>query len=312
MRIISSVMNLHRIHRVAKLTGLSKDVIRVWERRFGILKPTRGTNRYRNYSDDDVALLRYLKEHLDAGASIGDLAQLGREELLTRLRTILPRAAFVDNTFARLLRELISALNPLDRVTFEKRLNGAVAVVPFEEALHGILLPLQEQVGQRWHSGLTDIATEHYVTNQIRQKLYAAMNQLPVAEFGAKIIVACPPGEEHDIGALAVAYRCRVRGCRVYYLGANLPIASLGKLCREAEPDLTILSIPSSLAEHTLTELIEALIREVSPSSTILVGGNGALASRDQLERSHIHVLASFNALDDALDQATRRLAIPK
>ena len=310
--ILVTVMNLHRIHRVAKLTGLSKDVIRVWERRFGILKPTRGTNRYRNYSDDDVALLRYLKEQLDAGASIGDLAQLGREELLTRLRTILPRAAFVDNTFARLLRELISALNPLDRVTFEKRLNGAVAVVPFEEALHGILLPLQEQVGQRWHSGLTDIATEHYVTNQIRQKLYAAMNQLPVAEFGAKIIVACPPGEEHDIGALAVAYRCRVRGCRVYYLGANLPIASLGKLCREAEPDLTILSIPSSLAEHTLTELIEALIREVSPSSTVLVGGNGALASRDQLERSHIHVLASFNALDDALDQATRRLAIPK
>ena len=73
-------MNTHRIHRVAKLTGLSRDVIRVWERRFGLLKPTRGANRYRNYSDEDVALLRYLKQQLDAGASIGDLAKLGREE----------------------------------------------------------------------------------------------------------------------------------------------------------------------------------------------------------------------------------------
>ena len=207
-------MNAHRIHRVAKLTGLSRDVIRVWERRFGLVKPTRGANRYRNYSDDDVALLRYLKEQLDTGASIGDLARVGREELVNRLRAAAPRAAIVDNTFDRLLRELLSALNPLDRVMFEKRLNGAVAVVPFEEALHGILLPLQEQVGQLWHDERINIAVEHYATNQIQQKMYAAINQLPVAEFGAKVVIACPPGEEHDIAALAVAYRCRVRGCR--------------------------------------------------------------------------------------------------
>ncbi|NGZ99330.1 MAG: hypothetical protein CV089_25015 [Nitrospira sp. WS110] len=112
-------MNVHRIHRVAKLTGLSRDVIRVWERRFGLLKPTRGANRYRNYSDEDVALLRYLKEQLDAGASIGDLARVGREELMNRVRAATPRATIVDNTFNRLLRELLSALEPLDRVTFE-------------------------------------------------------------------------------------------------------------------------------------------------------------------------------------------------
>src|SRR5512141_1141494 len=98
-------MNNHRIHRVAKLTGLSKDVIRVWERRFGVLKPTRGANRYRNYSDEDVALLRYLKDQLDAGGSIGDLARLGREELLNRMRAASPRTSFIDNTFDRLLRE---------------------------------------------------------------------------------------------------------------------------------------------------------------------------------------------------------------
>jgi hypothetical protein len=94
-------------------------------------------------------------------------------------------------------------------------------------------------------------------------------------------------------------------------LGANLPIPSLGKLCSEAEPDLTILSVPSALPENRATELIEALIRDVRPSSNIFVGGNGALVSRDQFERSHIHVLNNFNALDDRLDQVTRRLTIP-
>ena len=304
-------MNTHRIHRVAKLTGLSRDVIRVWERRFDLLKPTRGANRYRNYSDEDVALLRYLKQQLDAGESIGDLARVGREELINRLRAAAPRTTVVDNTFDRLLRELLSALEPLDRVMFEKRLNGAVAVVPFEEALHGILLPLQERVGHLWHSGRIDIAVEHYVTGQIKQKLYAAMNQLPVAEFGATVVVACPPGEEHDLAALAVAYRCRMRGCRVYYLGANVPVLSLSKLCREVAPDLTILSITIALPNPLATDLIQALIRDVAPVSKVLAGGRGAEAMRQHFADSPIELLETFGDLDEMLEQFTRRFPIP-
>ena len=300
-------MNTHRIHRVAKITSLSKDVIRVWERRFGLLKPTRGANRYRNYSDEDIALLRFLKEQLDAGGSIGELAKLGREELLGRARASAPRVSFVDNTFSRLLRELLSTLNPFDRVIFEKRLNGAVAVVPFEEALHGILLPLQEQVGQLWHENQIDVAIEHYVTKQIQQKIFSAMNQLPVAEFGAKVVVACPPGEEHDIAALTVAYRCRVRGCRVHYLGANVPIASLANLCGKVEPDLTIMSFPLALSEDKATELVQALADEVSPVSNLAVGGHGALAMRDLFVKYNITVLEDFAELDHRLDRLMRK-----
>jgi MerR family transcriptional regulator, light-induced transcriptional regulator len=300
-------MNTYKIHRVAKLTGLSKDVIRVWERRFGLLKPTRGANRYRNYSDEDVALLRFLKEQLDAGGSIGELAKLGREELLGRARASAPRVSFVDNAFSRLLRELLSTLNPFNRVTFEKRLNGAVAVVPFEEALHGILLPLQEQVGQLWHEAQIDVAIEHYVTKQIQQKMFSAMNQLPVAEFGAKVVVACPPGEEHDIAALTVAYRCRVRGCRVYYLGANVPIASLTNLCGKVEPDLTIISFPLALSDDQATELVQALADEVSPVSNLAVGGHGAIAMRHLFVKSNIKIVEDFADLDSQLDRLIRQ-----
>jgi DNA-binding transcriptional MerR regulator len=300
-------MNTHRIQRVAKLTGLSKDVIRIWERRFELLKPTRGANRYRNYSDEDVALLKFLKEQLDAGGSIGELAKLGREELLGRARAAAPRVSFVDNTFSRLLRELLSTLNPLNRVIFEKRLNGAVAVVPFEEALHGILLPLQEQVGQLWHDAQIDVAIEHYVTKHIQQKIFSAMNQLPVAEFGAKVVVACPPGEEHDIAALTVAYRCRVRGCRVYYLGANVPVASLANLCGKVEPDLTIMSFPLALSDDQATELVQALADEVSPVSNLAVGGHGAIAMRHLFVKSNIKIVEDFADLDSKLDRLIRQ-----
>lgn len=300
-------MNAHRIHRVAKLTGLSRDVIRVWERRFEIIKPTRGANRYRNYSDEDVALLRFLKEQLDAGGSIGELSKLGREELLNRARASAPQVSFVDNVFSRLLQELLSSLNPFNRVIFEKRLNGAVAVIPFEEALHGILLPLQEQVGQLWHDGHLDVAIEHYVTRQIQQKIFSAMNQLPVAEYGAKVVVACPPGEEHDIAAFAVAYRCRVRGCRVHYLGANVPLGSLAKICEEVEPDLTIMSFPVALSEANAAELVQTLANEVRPASDLAVGGHGALAMRDLFMKYNITVLENFADLDHLLNRLMRQ-----
>ena len=306
-RIGSLNMNTHRIHRVAKLTGLSRDVIRVWERRFEILKPTRGANRYRNYSDEDVALLRFLKEQLDAGGSIGELSKLGREELLSRARASAPHVSLVEGAFSRLLQELLSSLSPFNRVMFEKRLNGAVAVIPFEEALHGILLPLQEQVGQRWHDGELNVAIEHYVTRQVQQKIFSAMNQLPVAEFGAKVVVACPPDEEHDIAAFAVAYRCRVRGCRVHYLGANVPIVSLTKLCDQVEPDLTIMSFPVALPEANATELVHTLAAEVIPASDLAVGGQGALAMRDLFMNYNITVLENFDELDHRLDRLMRQ-----
>ena len=163
-------MNTHRIHRVAKLTGLSRDVIRVWERRYGLVKPSRSANRYRIYSDEEVALLRYVKNEMDKGQSIGDLIAVGREKLLASASRVAAAEAVASPPYERVLHELVSTLEPLNRNSFERRLNGAVAVIPFEEALYGILLPLQTRVGQLWHDGQLGVAVEHYVTNQVRQK----------------------------------------------------------------------------------------------------------------------------------------------
>jgi len=162
-------------------------------------------------------------------------------------------------------------------------------------------------VGQLWHDGHIGIAVEHYVTSQIQQKIFSAMNQLPVAEFGATVVVACPPGEEHDIAALAVAYQCRVRGCRVYYLGANVPIAALVKLCHEVKPDLTIISCPIVRAEDKAAELIQALVEDVSPVSDVAVGGHGALAVRDRFVNSGIAVLDDFRDLENRLNRLMRK-----
>ncbi len=150
-------MNTHRIHRVAKLTGLSKDVIRVWERRYGLVKPSRSSNRYRQYSDEEVALLRFVKAQIEQGATIGALAVEGHDSLVARMRIATPVSAEDQKPHERLLDDLMGSLAPLDKAGFERRLNGAVAVIPFEEAVQRILLPLQRRIGELWHEGRLNI-----------------------------------------------------------------------------------------------------------------------------------------------------------
>lgn len=296
-----SIMNTHRIHRVAKLTGLSRDVIRVWERRYGLIKPLRGSNRYRIYTDEDVALLRYVREEMEKGNSIGDMAAMGRDTLLARMRETALSQPIPESPYERLLSELLAALDPFDRVTFERRLNGAVAVIPFEEALLRILLPLQERVGELWHEGRLNIAVEHYVTKQVQQKLFAVMNQLPVREDGPKVVVACPSGQGHEIGAQTIAYRCGVRGCRVYYLGPNVPVSALADICTQVRPDLLLLSVTIAFPEKEAAMLARSFAEEVGSVCPVAAGGKGALAMQEIFEREKIEVIDDFSALERRL-----------
>ena len=293
-------MNIHRIHRVAKLTGLSKDVIRIWERRYGLVKPSRSSNRYREYSDEEVALLRFVKAQMEQGATIGSLAVEGHDSLVARMRIATPVSAEDQKPHERLLDDLMGSLDPLDKAGFERRLNGAVAVIPFEEAVQRILLPLQRRIGELWHQGLLDIAVEHYVTKIVQQKLFSVMNQLPVNESGPRVLIACPEGETHEIGAQAVAYIAATKGCHVYYLGPNLPSSDLVIFCEKIKPDLVLLSLTEVKPEAAALQQLEEL-EQLATRWSVAVGGQGARAIGDRLRDSKIELLDDLTALHSRL-----------
>ena len=293
-------MNTHRIHRVAKLTGLSKDVIRVWERRYGLVKPSRSSNRYREYRDEEVALLRFVKAQMEQGATIGSLAAEGHDSLVVRMRVATPVSAEDQKPHERLLDDLMGSLDPLDKAGFERRLNGAVAVIPFEEAVQRILLPLQRRIGELWHQGLLDIAVEHYVTKIVQQKLFSVMNQLPVNESGPRVLIACPEGETHEIGAQAVAYIAAIKGCHVYYLGPNLPSSDLVIFCEKIKPDLVLLSLTEVKPEAAALQQLKEL-EQLATRWSVAVGGQGARAIGDRLRDSKIELLDDLTALHSRL-----------
>jgi len=293
-------MNLHRIHRVAKLTGLSKDVIRVWERRYGLVKPSRSSNRYREYSDEEVALLRFVKDQMEQGATIGGLAAEGHDALVARMRIATPVSPQEEKPHERLLDDLIGSLDPLDKAGFERKLNGAVAVIPFEEALHRILLPLQCRIGELWHKGRLKVGIEHYVTKLVQQKLFSVMNQMPVNELGPRVLIACAEGELHEIGAQAAAYIAATHGCQVYYLGPDLPTSELLSFCERITPDLVLLSLTDAQTEAAALQHIKNL-EQLASRWSLAVGGQGARAIEPLLRNSKIELLDDFNALHSRL-----------
>jgi methanogenic corrinoid protein MtbC1 len=247
-----------------------------------------------------VALLRFLKEELDQGQTIGALAVEGRASLLERMRASSTPKTEELAPHITLLDELVSQLEPLDKTRFEQKLNGAVAVIPFDEAVQRILLPLQRRVGELWHEGRVNVAIEHYVTKVVQQKLFAAMNQLPMNQSGPRILVACPEGESHEIGAQAAAYLASARGCQVYYLGPSLPGSHLLALCKRVKPELVLLSLTEIKSDGAARHLLHDL-ESVAAQWAVAIGGQGARAIEHLLRESKIELLDDLTALDNRL-----------
>lgn len=294
-------MPLCRIHRFSTLTGLTTHVIRAWEKRYGLVNPTRGLNRYRLYSDEDVLLFRYLKTETQKGSSIGDLSHLGREELLRRMnkeQVSVPRQLTPSEP---LITELIASIQNYSWAEFQRQLNGALAVIPFEESLLTFLLPLLERVGQLWHAGKITVGQEHFVTQHIQQKISSAMNQLRMPAHGPACVVCCPAKEHHEVGAQVVAYWCLARGFPTFYLGADLPMIELGKFCAQIRPLLTLISLSTPLPDPE--PFVIELNYHVKPYAPIGIGGGGAIHAQSLFEREGIRVVPDLFELEKLLDR---------
>ena len=297
-------MKTFRINQVAKITGLSKEVLRVWEKRYRLLSPERGPNRYRLYKEQDVDLLKFLVREIEQGQSIGELASLGKDEILARLREggneepeTLPRD--------QILVELEKYLLPLDPLAFEKRLNDLMVLLPFEEVFNRVLVPLQIRVGELWFDGKLDISIEHYVTAQVKQKLFAAMNMIGIEQRGPKVLIACPPWELHEIGAQVLAYFCATRKCRVIFLGANLPLVNLIHFSSLTKPDVVILSCTSDIGQNKA----KAFFTELSPQTKTLcpvwAGGQGVRGMEPIFEKANIKIVNDLKVLEKLLTELT-------
>jgi methanogenic corrinoid protein MtbC1 len=254
------------IAALARRTGVQPDTLRKWEHRYGVIRPQRTPGGQRRYSDSDVARVEWLKARLAEGYRIGEAAELlgstdlgGAPQSTEQLR---------DALFARVQASEASSI--------EQVLAQAFGMVTVEEALTEVIVPVLERVGNAWAEGELSVAQEHLASSVIRAHLERLLTDARGALRGVAVL-ACSPGEHHELGLLMLAILLRADGWQVAYLGANTPVADAARLAEQLDARYLCLSATMS---DKLTGLVDGVTATKLRDETTLVVGGTALDER--------------------------------
>jgi methanogenic corrinoid protein MtbC1 len=272
-------MGTYRMKAVSQMTGIRSELLRMWERRYGLFKPQRAGNRYREFDDEDVRLLLYLREQIEAGRSIGELASEGREALLRRITKATEPG---ERSAPTVVDELLQAAHELDKRQLDARLAELIACTPFLTLLTTVLTPVMHRLGDAWTRDETSIASVLLMTELIRARLLAMLQSTAPHHAAPVLLCACLPGESHELGLLTFAYTMQQEGWHAYYLGCNLPLAALQEAGERIQPALVALSLtyaPDAARSMATLHQIDAGIAALYPTC---IGG--------QIVEGHAHL----------------------
>ena len=209
-----------RIGELSKRSGVSPELLRAWERRYGLLLPTRSAGGLRLYSQADLERVRVMREHLDAGLAAAQAATLA---MRADTAEPAPTAALSPSAMRE---DLAAALDHFDEPRAQAILDRVLAAVTVDTLLGEVILPYLRELGDRWERGEASVAQEHFASNVIRGRLLALARGWDRGG-GPRAVLACAPGEQHDLGLIAFGLALRARGWRIVYLGADTPVASV-------------------------------------------------------------------------------------
>jgi DNA-binding transcriptional MerR regulator/methylmalonyl-CoA mutase cobalamin-binding subunit len=254
---------LIRIGELSRRTGVSADALRAWERRYALLDPGRSRGGFRLYSEEDERRVRAMRALIEEGLSAAEAAKLARAEA--------PRAAGGPSLEPRVATaRLIDAIALVDEGAANSVLDEQLASLTFDAVAAGLLLPALREVGQRWRDGRLSVAQEHFATNLIRGRLLG-LSRGWGAGSGPRAVLACVPGELHDIGLIIFGLCLRGRGWRITYLGPDTPPASVAAVAAEVEADLVVLvALDGALVGRSRDPL-----RELAGAQRLLLAGDG-------------------------------------
>lgn len=236
-------MPTYPIRAVARMTGLSLDTLRAWERRYEAVRPGRG-QRGREYTDADVGRLRALGDLIARGYSIGAIAPLGDADLAALLEAGRVESAAREPSTATIdLAPLIGALDRFDLGALEASLNRHAILLPPSELVFAVVVPLLRDIGARWEAGRLRPSQEHLVSAVVRSLLGGLLRTSARPDGSPVALFATPSGERHELGLLCAALLSASAGARVVYLGPDLPAAEIGHAAVTAGADFVVLSL---------------------------------------------------------------------
>ncbi len=271
------------IRTVSTLTGVNAITLRAWERRYGLVKPVRTEGGHRLYTRADIDSIHSILAMLEAGVAIGGV----RPALDAKGGDA--RRASGKSPWAGFRARMFTAIAQFDEVRLEDVYNELLALYPTERVTREVLMPLLAELGERWASAPGGIAEEHFFGVYMRNKLGARFHHRNRAVSGPKLLAACLPGEQHEIGLLLFALAAHDEGFQMVLLGADLPLVEVAVAARRSRANAVVLSGSIEPKAALLESELPQLLREAGVP--VFVGGLTSVRRRDALVAAGVEPL---------------------
>ncbi len=255
-----------RIGELSRRSGVSPELLRAWERRYGLLQPTRSAGGLRLYSPHDLERVQAMQRHLDEGFAAAEAAALATQTPRHDGHRIVGNEA---------RDELAVALASFDDGDAHAAFDGLLARLSIDALLREVIVPYLRELGEGWERGEVSIAQEHFASALLRGRLLGLARGWGRG-IGPVAVLACAPGEQHDLGLLSFGLALRARGWRIVYLGTDTPIASVADAAQSCTPAAVVVSAIDARAFGRHADEL----RQLAAETRLCLGGAGAARAR--------------------------------
>ena len=256
------------------------ELLRAWEQRYGLLQPTRSAGGFRLYSAADEARVQRMLGLVSGGLAAAQAARLvlsGGDGEPAR-----PTAPASATTLEDATGDLTASLDRLDEQAANTALDRLFATYTVETVLQAVILPYLHSLGERWEAGEVSVAHEHFASNLLRGRLLGLAQGWGQGR-GPGAILACVPGEQHELGLLAFGVALHRRGWRITYLGTDSPIGPIADIARSVVPAVVVLLAMTEEGFLDHAHEIEKLAKQVQ----VVLAGRGATHEVARRTRTH-------------------------
>jgi len=262
-------MNAFTIKDLENLTGIKAHTIRIWEQRYGFLKPQRTDTNIRYYSNEELKKILNISLLNKYGFKISHIDKMNEQDMAEKINGINLQEAQQE----RIINAMIQCMVDMALEGFENLLDDHIRQRGIERTIHQIIFPFMERIGVLWVTGHINPAQEHLVSNIMRQKIIVGIDAMSnTVHSGKSCALFLPEGEYHELGLLFVQYLLKNSGIYVYYLGSNVPLDDVEYLVNHKKPDFIYTHLTSVSNAFSFERFLTQAIKRFGSIQLVISG----------------------------------------
>ncbi|WP_031530072.1 MerR family transcriptional regulator [Dyadobacter crusticola] len=294
-------MSSYSIKDLERISSMKAHTIRIWEQRYGLFSPERTESNIRYYDDDQLKKLLNVCTLLGQGMKISKISQLSKTQIAEEIERIISDSAHADAQIEAIVNQALVAASTFDGALFEETFNQALKSLGMRKTYEKVIYPLLVRTGLMWIKDDMLPSQEHFLSNLIRQKLFAAINALPLpAQSAQKWLLFLNEEEDHEIGLLFAHYLIRESGQNVVYLGARVPYNDLSKVVQQCQPTHIYSFVVNNQFQEKLPGLVEKLTSDFKSCRICISGGSPGI--QNAISKYPVTQIASIDKLIDIIN----------